>query len=868
MILLSQLLKAAQVAFPKQVTFRYSHPNLYLVCTTAEFGNLTQEARLESFAKALSLQASEIAEVVAGSTLQLVLATPEERDRDYAFLNDAKAGHHWIEFFASFVPTVPQRPLLPGDPRSIHFYGFKGGQGRSTILALLAKQMADDGYRVLAVDADLEAPSLDLLLAATASAPSATLLGYGPTLDHFRPLSAYTPRQGPGVVDLIPCRPAGEAYDLDFAAFVLRSSLDVLLPEEIAGKIHEDATEQKYDIILFDHRSGLSTSILPILSACPGPVAISLRLDDQSSAATGFFDILLRQNVDYPGLFISFSLDPDDTLEKMRSRNPLQIDALLACLSDALARGALPPDDSGQLELPLTPDDLSDYWVPWFHDRALLSGHLPTPTDLSKNNLASLQQIRSVIGFAAKKEIPNRIARPSSPPALTASGGTDEGLFIETEALRKLLPANTPHTYIFGRKGTGKTRLLRELATRRQGEPLVVASDFKDETGIPSGNETFKDLSDSFDPDPEKFWWAILASALSLPAFTTRDSLLKSLKQYSQRARAEGPASVRITEIVDMAARQEARRVFLVDGIETAFLSSRLILYLEGLFKFLSSIQSNPKLQDKVTIRLFLRTDLARRAFQNIEQQISGRVIYLSWDTQSILNFVLSRITALPWFVQAFPSTVAELQSNQQLLVAGNLPVDECDRLLTQVFPQKIRRNNLLTLTFLKTYFSGSAGEAATYYPRIYDRFLHLIDNPTGLDRQFASVQKLEEGRVSQALIFAAHEQAAKDYLEQVEAELVYLLQLAPDYATNAQRVKELLQAFAGLSTPFVVDSCLQQLGSKLQGVSEPQIRAALLQMREVGIFEERPGFANQWRVGRLFKASLGMKYVRSQRAV
>src|SRR2546425_5905021 len=60
MILLSQLLKAAQAGFPGQVTFRYSHPNLYLIC--------------------------------------------------------------------------------------------KGGQGRSTILALLAKQMADDGYRVLAVD--------------------------------------------------------------------------------------------------------------------------------------------------------------------------------------------------------------------------------------------------------------------------------------------------------------------------------------------------------------------------------------------------------------------------------------------------------------------------------------------------------------------------------------------------------------------------------------------------------------------------------------------------------------------------------------------------------------------------------------------
>ena len=316
-----------------------------------------------------------------------------------------------------------------------------------------------------------------------------------------------------------------------------------------------------------------------------------------------------------------------------------------------------------------------------------------------------------------------------------------------------------------------------------------------------------------------------------------------------------------------MAANQKSRRVFLIDGIETAFLSSRLLAYLEGLFKFLLSIQNNPKLQDKITVRLFLRTDLARRAFQNIEQQISGRVIYLSWDTQSILNFVLSRIKALPWFAHEFPGAVTEIGNNEQLLRSGNLPTAECDQLLTQVFPQKIRRNNLLTLTFLKTYFSDSAGEAATYYPRIYDRFLSLIDTPTDLGRQFSNGRKLEDGRVSQALIFAAHESATRDYLQQVEAELVYLLQLAPDYPENVRSVKELLQAFAGLPTPFNVDSCVQQLRSKLQGISEPNIRAALVQMRDVGIFEERPGFPGEWRVGRLFKASLRMKYVRSQRA-
>lgn len=862
MISLSLLLQKAQAAFPQKVSLKYSHPNLYLLCVADEFGELTEEARMDRFAKQLSLQPGEIAEVLATGTLQLNLITEDERRTDYDFLDNSQSGHHWMEYLTNN-PSKPSRFLNPPSrPASVHFYGFKGGQGRSSILALLAKQMADDGYRILAVDADFEAPSLDILLGASAPTQHGTLLDFDGSSDQFHPISAYIPRAGLGIVDLIPCRPKGNLYDLDFAAFALRSCLDVVLPEKVAGAILRAATAQNYDLILFDHRSGLSCSILPIMSACPGPVAICLRLDEQSNAAAGFFDVLLRQNADYPGCFVSFSLDPEDTLEKMCTRGRTQIDSMLEMLGKALAVGASSQETLGQLELPLTPDELSDYWVPWFHDRALLNTRLPNPSGLLKANIASLQQIRTLIGYAAKKD-----ARPStyqsSTPALSGSGGTDEGLFIETEALRKLLPVNTSYTYIFGRKGTGKTRLLRELAVRKLGEPLVVAADFRDQSGIPSSDQVFKDLSDSLVSDPEKFWWAILASTLELPVFPTRDMSLNSLRRIYQRVQTEGANAIRTADIVALAGRQPSRRVFLIDGVETAFLSSRLLSFLEGLFKFLLSLQNTPKLQDQFTVRLFLRTDLARRAFQNIEQQISGRVIYLSWDKQSILNFVLYRMSALPWFIEEFPIPIASIRNAEKSVLSGNLPEDEADDLLSQIFPQKIRRNNLLTLTFLKTYFSDSVGETATYYPRIYDRFLQLIDNPTDLGRQFTNAPKLEDNRVSQALIFAAHEQASKDYLGQVEAELVYLLLLAEDYQENCDQVKQLLQAFAGLKTPFKVDECVQKLCSKLQGISEPKVRAALVQMRDVGIFEERPGYPDELRVGRLFKASLGMKYFR-----
>ncbi len=58
-------------------------------------------------------------------------------------------GHEWIRRRgAETEPAVPR----------IAFYGFKGGVGRSTALAVLAYQLAKSGKKVLLVDLDLESP--------------------------------------------------------------------------------------------------------------------------------------------------------------------------------------------------------------------------------------------------------------------------------------------------------------------------------------------------------------------------------------------------------------------------------------------------------------------------------------------------------------------------------------------------------------------------------------------------------------------------------------------------------------------------------------------------------------------------------------
>jgi hypothetical protein len=526
----------------------------------------------------------------------------------------------------------------------------------------------------------------------------------------------------------------------------------------------------------------------------------------------------------------------------------------------AIERGSTAGAGGGE-ELP--PETFLRYWVSWFHDRAFLSKSCPPIDELSEQNRRSLLQLREVLALSGRKirtstNKPNKRGRTS--PRLSPSGAGDEGLFIETQDIAGLFTENTPVSYIFGRKGTGKTRLLRELHNRGLGEPLVVAADAKG-GGLPSGDALFADLADSFAKTPEKLWWCILGAALE-SSDTTSSGFRKALLAWERRAR----KGFRVSEVAKFAATMSKRRVFLIDGIETAFPAKQLIGFVESLFRFLLTIQSDSQFVDKVVIRLFLRTDLAKRGIQNVEQQTAGRRLDLSWNTQSIFNFVLSRIAQLNWFQTHFKNACATIESRSECLRAGLLTSSEYEPLLLEIFPRHLRRNNLQTLTFLKTYFSDAAGDdeiRAAFYPRLFDAFLQYIANPSELPHGTVPQHLLEDGRVSQSLVLVAHEAASRKFLDEVKQELSVLLSLARQTAENEQRVSELLAAFDGLSTPFKLDDRLKELAERVPKANASDLREALYRMKEVGMFEDRPGFSGWWRAGRLFKSALRMKYVR-----
>jgi Mrp family chromosome partitioning ATPase len=840
-----------------RVVFRF--PYIHLICVSSEFEGAEEEERESVFSKKLGVSNTDVRRTAKNNLLSVHLLTPNEAAREFPEDDYRDRGYHWLAAYAEEqIGRQPRLNQLRLPAKVIHFYGYKGGQARSTLLALVARELAEDEWRVLAVDADFEAPSLDVIFSRTARTISSTLLGLTLESSEVQP-ERIAASEGSGYIDLLSCRPQSREYDIDAAAFSLRAVLDPSDIDKLARKIGKVSVEREYDAILIDHRSGLSHTTLPWMAALAGPAVVCLRHDDQWRPAHHSKKAILNMNKPDPGLFVSWKPD-EEHFETYRKRNYTQISSLLDVLADVVASGGDGTiGDSSQLELSFA--ELEDHWVMWPYDSAFRQFRIPDRKSLSGQTLEALASIRDLLDISGRKGV-----RPSAKlPSLSPSGSIDPGDLIQTDAIRQLKAAGNSISFIFGRKGTGKTRLLRELAETGLGEPLVVDPNFGGSAGIKSASPELTKAGSTFASNPTHLWWQLLSAALD-HATTSSPELVSSFSKAIVRKDGGGDP---VTEVLAKCGRWP-KRVFLLDGLETAFTSEKIFQFVESLFHFLQVIEADSRLNSKIQIKLFLRTDLAQRGYQNSEQQFHGRTIYLNWDTQKIFNFVLSRVASISWFRSNFVELVSKIRADYDHILNGSLAVSECESLLMHAFPSKLSRNNLFTKTFLKTYFADTAspeastGDKLRYYPRIFDKFLEVLANPKATDKgTFAGSQLDRDGKINQGLIFFAHEAAAADYLEQLRSELNYLISFSIDVNENADKVRTLLAAFDGLKTPFTVDEHIQTLAVRTN-IDPNDIRKAMQSMRNMGLFEERPGYPEEWRVGRLFKSALRMKYVRA----
>nr|WP_275337177.1 AAA family ATPase [Nodosilinea sp. TSF1-S3]MDF0369948.1 AAA family ATPase [Nodosilinea sp. TSF1-S3] len=856
----SQLLRAAQRIGEVKTVFRF--PYVHVICISPSFACLEDDERELNFCNSIRVSVSELRRTLRNSLLSLRLITQDEFSVEYQ--NHEDRGHHWLSaLIDQKLDDVGSQVRTPARVKVIHFYGYKGGQARSTLLGLLSTSLAEDGWKVLVVDSDIEAPSLDILYARTSRDLSGTLLGVVQSAtSQIVPERVRTPAEGGGYVDLIACRPKSKEFDIDSSAFALRCSLEPLLIEDAARKIINFASEKSYDTILIDHRSGLSPITLPWMNTIPGPTVVCVRLDDQWLPAKQFIKLVLKTNPNNPGVFVSWKSD-DESPDSYRQRNNAQIDELLDILAEIISESFEPSNEFFE-ETEISSVELKDHWIVWPYDSAFRETRLPEKKRLSGFNIESLKRIRSILNVSG------RIIE--SHPSLSPSGASDEGDLIQTEALRELSVPNNPISYILGRKGTGKTRLLRELSKAGIGEPLLVDSNSQDGRGLKSPSLELSRAAELYKDNPDRLWWHLLAIAVDLPD-TSTETLTERFSSEIER-NSFGNLEAPEAQVLDRVPG-ENKRTFLMDGFETAFTAKLIFPYIEALFRFVQIIESDPRLSKFIHIKVFLRSDLAGRGYQNIEQQLFGKSILVSWDTLKIFNFLLARISRVEWYRQNFNELIENIERNRDEIIRGTLPVDVCESLLMMAFPENVNRNNLATKTFLKTYFADSASDRPDisssdklrYYPRVFDKFLQVIADPKPNDVGSFQGSQIENGKISQNLIFIAHEAAAREYLGQLQSELNYLISLSDDFSDNQMKVKSLLDSFEGLKTPFRLDECVAEIASKVS-LNTTDIRNAIERMKSVGMFEDRPGYPGQLRVGRLFKSSLRMKYLRRPRSM
>ncbi|MEU4599902.1 AAA family ATPase [Nocardia sp. NPDC023988] len=180
-------------------------------------------------------------------------------------IENTVVGQDWAQVRAQRAGTAPRRVAL---------YGFKGGVGRSTATAMLARHLADQGKCVLVVDLDLESPGSGPMLLTAEDMPTygvvdqlvESAVDNADGLDLVVAASGFTAR-GNGEIWVAPARGIGKSP----RAYSYVDKLNRVYGEFSGGELFADRMEaavsacekmvtmrsRRPDIVLLDSRAGL-----------------------------------------------------------------------------------------------------------------------------------------------------------------------------------------------------------------------------------------------------------------------------------------------------------------------------------------------------------------------------------------------------------------------------------------------------------------------------------------------------------------------------------------------------------------------------------------------------------------------------------
>ena len=851
-----------QIKEDKSFQFKigYRFPYTFLILTHPTFTEDDEENEIKLCA-ILNIEIQYIRDISNLSLLSLECLPAD----DFKKREIKNRGTYWSELRIEEELNIPNEINEKQNKINVvHFFGYKGGQGRSSVMTALSLSLMKLGWKVLVIDADFEAPSLDLIYNKTLRLENSLLgLYLGEQISAINYDSKFS---GGGLIDILGAKPSvtqkkntleiEDEWSIEYSAMTLQTNVNPATIQLFAEKIKAFYMENKYDIILIDHRSGMSISSISWMKQLEGQLVLFIRLDNQWKHSYEYIRsmVLNSQSNDVPVI----SQKPYMTKDLAQIENNFfekqKEDLKVLFAKNKQVKEKLSPED-------ISDGDINANFLDWQYDPVYRDNLLPDTEQILGDNLKVLQKIRDILQLESDKNITIKSSK---------SGVDDEGLLIVTDALNKLLNKNNDYFYIYGRKGTGKTKIFTELVNRRIAKPLIAQSDFFsnriDAEGINGESDTMKKIIRSFnekikildseDPDKvenfvENFWWCILLTAMEI--FSTKRSILnKALEEeFDNKFRNFKKESANYSnKLKDILKEEKEKIIFCIDGLETTFQINFSHYYIEALYRVMSTIETDSYFE-KLQVKLFLRKDLKPESQQNLEQKGS---IELIWTEQAILNFFVSRLLANTEGnrlrkILYDKNDMEKLNNLIEVLARAEVSIEECINILKTIFPTKIGSGNSKIDSFFLSYFTDTESSLnIPYYPRVYQDFIKKLNSQ--------DIKKDE-------IIIKVYEDVAKEYLISLKNELNFLLEFDDNPKKNDQLVRDFILSFKEERTPFDRMKLIISINKKMHGDIKfrEKVGKAFDSMKNMGIFEETQKDKNRWRVGRLVKAAFGMIY-------
>ena len=588
--------------------------------------------------------------------------------------------------------TFPQRELSL--PRTVTFYSFKGGVGRTTALTHVAWILAMRGRKVVAVDLDLEAPGLSTAFNLDPQPE------YG-IVDYFYERSYLPAGIEPSI--LIPdifgevriqnakgrlfVVPAG-CLSLDYISKVddLHANTVIDGDQNLWTVFKREIYEQlKPDVILIDSRTGINQwGALSLIQAADDAV-IFLFPNEQNKQG---IKLLLQslQNLNKSSINFVFSPVPDvSKLDKVKEIYQSLLDEIKISTDEESEI-----DDNDPLEIP------EPLVIPYLPHIALVDYYPVEGSEVYYNKIANLideepdKIERTNILTNSETETRWKIIESLQFPDVNAAEVDQkqqfELLFQRTNDFEKFLD-HAP-CLIRGRKGTGKTALYwlflkytsyaQKLARGRLDKTVFVSAHGRFEESRPSRRQ-FRSIHENLQQQGgtwEDFWRAYLLLRChqeklcnfpenrkgekfnelkniinNLPKGQWQSEYNEALLELSTNSKLSEIVNDAINNIIHGEAKKESQKIwFLYDDLDEDFPEAGEVRQsaLSGLFQLVQSCDANRLTE--IRFKIFLREDIWNRLIFDNKSHFTGRDIILQWTRVDFLRLALRQSIQSPYF--------------------------------------------------------------------------------------------------------------------------------------------------------------------------------------------------------------------------